>query len=253
MKHDPKKSSAEINGVPIPDWTPVTLYPKRELENLSARYALTGLARSARLRFEADREAGVFAVVLADPEEERRFPVSRSLPVAGEDSPGLELTAGEEPIRVTAIPATGSAPQTAVVHGAGPRFDGGYAAVVHWDGKRLRDLPHGRAGDCLTVPALGVGHRTQRAAARRADRRAGGRSVRRRRGRVAAPGAPEGTDLLLVPEEGECPPWALTLRGASGFRRVPLQCQGAPGETPICRAAAEGDVFRRVGSQINVR
>ena len=126
-----RHEAAEINGVAIPPWNEATLYPKTALESLSQRFRLAPLARGPRLRFEADRDQGVFDVRLSDADGEMRFPVTGSKPVERED-PGVELTAtapGGAPVEVLVTVAGGSTPQDVSVKGAG-RFDGGYASIL---------------------------------------------------------------------------------------------------------------------------
>ena len=251
MKRDRKKSQSEINGVSIPTWTAVTLYPKRQLENLVARFNLSGLGSGPRLRFETDPDNGVFAVVLSDPEGSRRLPVSASKIVEGEERL-LELTAGDEPVRIAVAPAEGSAPRTASVRGAGTRFDAGYAPVTYTDEQRIE--MYSTAEQELAVrffPGTWVTEGSERMTitptSGAAALRFGDADVVLR-----LDGAPEGTDLLLVPAAGGPPSFALALRGPNGFRRVAVQC-GQPAAARDCRAGTEGVVFRRVGSQINVR
>src|SRR6185312_5117075 len=98
-------------------------------------YAITGLVKKPRVSFEADRENGVFAVNFSDAAGDVRLPVTATAPFEGDD-PGVELTAGDPPVRVRVVVAGGRAPRDAVVRGL-PRFDGGYASVTHWSENRI--------------------------------------------------------------------------------------------------------------------
>jgi len=250
---DPKKSSAEINGVSIPEWNAATLYPKLALEGLSARYQLSALSRGPRLRLEADRERGAFDVRLFDGEGEMRLPVTGSKPVERAD-PGVDLTAaapGGERVEVLVTLAGGSTPQDASVKGAG-RFDGGYASVLHWDERKIELFPTAEQEIATQfLPGAWTTDRNERllitAGGAPAAVRFGGAVVS-----LSLDAAPEGTDLLLLPGDGSRPAYALTLRGPNAFRRTAVRC-GEANEKPACRTDGEGETFRRIGSQVNVR
>ncbi len=253
MKRDPKKSSSEINGVPIPLWTDVTLYSRKELEGLVQRFDLSGLARTPRLRIETDRDRGVFLLVAADPAGERRFPITGSRPVEVEDRRGLELAAGDGPMRVTVTPADGSAPQTAVVRGAGAPLDGGYGSVTHFDGQRLQIFATAEQELASQfLPGAWTSDRTARLLVALAP---GAAAVRFGDADLSLrlEGAPAGTDLLLAPPGGAPPTFALTLRGPNGFKRTPVRCAEVGGTGRDCRVEGDGEVFRRIGGQVNAR
>jgi len=251
---DPKRSGAEINGVPIPDWYRAELYPKAVLETLFDRYGLSGLRKAPRLRFEIDPDQGVFALVLRDREGELRLPVTASKPIEGSE-PGVELAAGEPAVRAAVTLARGSIPQDVVVHGAGERFDRAYAPVIHWNPRQIRLYPDAEQELCAEVlPGVWATDANERVAIT-----AGGAPGAVRFGntevQVRIDGAPDGTDLLLVPRDGSPPAQALTLRGANAFVRMPVVCAaGAPSAAvPDCRVDGPGQGFKRIGSQLNVR
>ncbi len=251
LQHDAKRSDAEINGVPIPDWYDAKLYPKSELEALFKRFALTGFRNAVCLRFDADRERGVFALRFSDREGEIRLPVTASRPLEKEE-PGVELVAGDPAVLASVTLARGSIPQDVVVKGAGPRFDGAYAPVIHWNPNRIRVYPD--AEQELASEALPGNWATEKdehisieVIAAPGAIRFGDKEVSLR-----LDGAPEGADLLLVPQDGGPPAWALALRGPNAFLRIPIRCtDGAAARE--CRTAGEGQSFRRIGSQMNVR
>jgi hypothetical protein len=250
---DPKRSVAEINGVAIPDWYEAELYVKSQLDSLFQRYALSGLARTPRLRFEADREAGVFALLFSDREGVLRLPVTGSKPLE-KDEPGVELSAGDPPVRVAVTLARSTIPQDAVVHGAGPRFDGAYAPVIHWDPKEIRvyaDAERELAAEAL--PGAWSAASNERILIE-AIPDAGAVRFGTIEVALRLAGAPQGTDLLLLPRDGSPPTVALALRGPNSFQRVPVRCgETGPSGVPECRAEGEGQTFKRLGSALNVR
>jgi hypothetical protein len=253
LARDAKRSSAAINGVAIPEWYEAQLYVKAELDLLFQRYGFANLRKAPRLRFEASRAQGVFAVVLEDRDGELRLPVTASKPLEG-DEPGVELTTANPPARVAVTLARGSIPQDAVVLGAGARFDGAYAPAIHWSPKAIRvyataeqelaaeALPGVWANDqneritITAIPGLGAVQ-------------FGNVGVNLR---IAE--APDGADVLLVPRDGTLPGSALALRGPNSFLRLPVRCgPDAAGTGPSCRIEGNGQTFKRLGSQLNVR
>ncbi|MGH9368503.1 MAG: hypothetical protein ACRD3M_12600, partial [Thermoanaerobaculia bacterium] len=252
LERDVERSGARINGVPIPAWYDVLLYRKSDLEPLFQRFGLAGLRRAPRLSVEADREAGVFALRLSDGEAEVRLPVTGSRPLEGEQ-PGVELSAGEPPVRVRVTLARGSIPREAVVEGAGGRRDGAYAPAFHWSPERLRVYPDAEqelASEALPgVWASETGARIPVEAIPGAGAvRFGGAEVS-----LSLDRAPEGADLLLVPRDGSAPLWALRFRGPNAISRLPVLCAEEGADARNCRIAGAGEALKRVGSQLNVR
>ncbi len=250
---DAKRSSAEINGVAIPEWYEGVLYLKAELDSLFQRYALSGLARSPRLRFETNRLAGVFALSFSDREGVLRLPVTGSKPLE-KGGPGVELSTGDPLVRVAVTLARGTIPQDAVVHGAGPRFDGAYAPVIHWNPKAIRVYPDAERE--LAAEALPGAWSTASNERIVIEAIPGEDAVRfgNAEVRLRLAGAPPGTDLLLLPHDGSPPTVALTLRGPNAFQRVAVRCwETGPSGSPECRTEGEGQAFKRLGSAINVR
>lgn len=254
LRLDAKRCGAQINGVPIPEWYDAELYAKSGLDALFQRFALSGFARAPRLRFEADRERGVFAVRLSDAEGSIRLPVTASRPLAKEkEGPGVELTAGDSPVEISVTLGRGSIPQDVVVKGAGARFDNAYAPVIHGNPSRIRVYPD--AGQELAAEFLPGTWATDKNESVSIATAPGPGAIRFGDAEVSVrfEGAPEGTDLLLAPRDGSPPAWALALRGQNALLRVPVRCAQAGPPARDCRRAGDGQVLRRVGSQLNVR
>jgi hypothetical protein len=251
MKRDPKRSSAELNGVAIPDWPDAAMYPKTQLDALSRRYGVGGVGKAPRLRFVASRERGEFAVLLSDGDAERRLPVKSAKSVDAPE-PTLDLSAGDPPVELRVTLAGSATPRDVSVRGAGPRLDGGYGPVIRWDPTRVR--MYASAEQELAHEALPGTWSTDRGERLVVAAGAAGDSVRIDGAELAVrfPGAPEGTDVLLVPSGAAAPAWAVAFRGPDAFTRVRVSCAGAAGSRE-CRAEGEPQAFRRVGSQLNAR
>ncbi|HYB53035.1 MAG TPA: hypothetical protein VEG84_04135 [Thermoanaerobaculia bacterium] len=252
LRRDARRCAADINGVAIPEWADVKLYPKSALEALFRRFQISVLRGAPSLRFEADRPNGAFALVLSDPQGDLRLPVTASKPLAGED-PGVELSAGDPPARVLVTLARGSVPQDASVKGFGTRFDGAYAPIIHWATTKIRVYPGAEqelAAEYL--PGTWATDRDERLEIF-LDPAPGAIRFGDAEFALRLDGAPPGTDLLLVPRNGAPPVWALTLRGPNGLARIPVACAPAQAGGQECRTEGDGEVFRRLGSKMNVR
>ena len=250
MQRDGRRSGAEVNGVAIPDWPDVVMYPKPQIAALFRRFGLSGLPRAPRLRFAASRERGEFAVLLEDTEGSLRLPVTASKPLERPD-PTIELSAGSPPAEL-AVTLGGLTPRDVSVRGVGPRFDGGYEPVIRWDPTRVRMYPS--AEQELASEGLPGTWSTENGERLAVEPAPGPGAVRFGETAVAVrfAGTPAGADVLLVPADGSAPVWALTLRGPNGFSRLPVRCEGAKAAWD-CRPAGSAENFRRVGSALNVR
>ena len=253
LADDAKKSGADINGVAIPEWYDAELYFKAELDVLFQRFGFASLRKAPRLRFETSRAEGTFAVVLEDREGRLRLPVFASKPLEGAD-PGVALAAGDPPARISVTLARGTIPQDAVVQGAGARFDGAYAPVIHWTPKEIRvyrTAEQELAAEGL--PGVWSNDRNERITITGIPGSGaiqfGGAAMD-----LDLAQAPEGADVLLVPRDGVPPAFALALRGPNAFLRVPVRCApGTAGAPLVCRIEGDGLTFKRLGSSLNIR
>jgi hypothetical protein len=148
--------------------------------------------------------------------------------------------------------AGGRAPRDAAVHGL-PRFDGGYASVTHWAENRIEVFSSAEQELALQfLPGVWTTERNEHLIIAPGP---GPATVKLGTSEVSLRlrGAPDGTDLLLVPSEAGASAWAVTLRGPNAFRKSDVRC-GNPGEPGVaCRTEGEGEIYRRVGSQVNAR
>jgi hypothetical protein len=252
LRRDAKRSSIEINGVPIPEWLDEQLYCKNELEALFQRFGLSALRTAPRLRFDVDPERGVFDVLLTDPKGEVRLPVTGSKPLEKDES-GVELTAGNPPARISVEIAHGTVPESVVVAGLGPRFDSSFAPAIHWSPSGIR--VYATAEQELAQEALPGQWATEKDERVVIETISGQGAVRIGAGEVSLriDEAPDGADLLLVPRDGSPPVWALALRGPNVFVRLPVDCEPRRETGRDCRISGAGQSLKRIGSQLNVR
>ncbi|HTD52523.1 MAG TPA: hypothetical protein VK780_05825, partial [Thermoanaerobaculia bacterium] len=93
---DPDRSVAEIGGVAIPSWATAILYPRPALEGLRKRFDLSALQKAPRMRFETDRQKGVFAAMLERSGGSERLLVTAAAAGKEKNEMDLTLTSGEK-------------------------------------------------------------------------------------------------------------------------------------------------------------
>lgn len=256
LERDPRRSTAEVRGVPIPQWSSAELYPTKNLDALYARFDLSALRTGPRLAIECDRERGVFTLHLRDAAGQLRLPVTASAPLPAGQDPGVALEAGgaaEGSATASVSLANGTIPVEVRVGGLGARFDGLYAPAVRLEDGRLEVYP-GAEQELASValPGTWTTERRERLEIRVLPGPAAV-GVGAAEYRVRFERAPERSDFLLVPAAGSGDPWAVALRGPDAFARFAVECPGgvSPGEP--CRSTGPGEVLRRIGSQVNIR
>jgi hypothetical protein len=243
---DPARSVAQINGVDIPSWPNLTLYPRSALQRVSMRYDLSALRQSPKLRLEGDPEKGVFAASIERPARTERFVVASA--ARDREKGTMELTLGSGPSSGSATVRTstnGTLPIEARLVGMGADVAEPFAVVAMATGKgleayltaeeelALHALPgtwDARDGERLEVQIVSV---------RPTILRLGTSEFALDTNR-----APAGTDMLLVPRSDRRPALAITLRGPDIFARATASC--VP-EKP-CKTEGDSKIFRRLGS-----
>lgn len=254
-------STDEINGVVIPDWYEAVLYPRQSLKALAERYDLSPVTSLPRLRLETDGPAGLFTLRLTDSAGTLEAPVRARTP--GEDKNRVNLEARAEPAAAepekvaevkVELAANGEIPIEVEVRGLGPRFDFFYVPVTRVKEGALQVFPSAEAelvsenltgvwssekGENVAVDPIPNSHTRLR--------------FDREDVSVRLDGAPEGSDLLLVPAGGAAPSWALDLQGPNALARLPVRCPGWPESPEPCEGAGSGEVLRRVGARVNLR
>jgi len=248
---DPARSTSRINGVDIPSWSNVTLYPRSALERVTLRYDLSALRQSPRLRLDGDPEKGVFAASIERPARTERFVVTSA--TRGQERGTMELTlgSGPSPGRATVgISTDGKLPIEARLVGMGDDVAAPFAVVTAPTGTgleayltaeeelALHALPgtwDARDGERIEVQIVSISPTILRLGTSEFA--------------VDTNRAPAGTDMLLVPRSERSPALAITLRGPDIFARAKASC--AP--TKPCKTEGDSKIFRRLGSALVVQ
>src|SRR5258706_5992564 len=80
MQPDTARFASSINGVEIPGWRDVILYPRELPDRLAERYDLSPFRAAPRARLFADRAEGVFELRFEDASRQSSFPVNAARP-----------------------------------------------------------------------------------------------------------------------------------------------------------------------------
>ncbi|MEP6993943.1 MAG: hypothetical protein ABI968_05425 [Acidobacteriota bacterium] len=252
LNADPKRSGAEINGIPIPSWYEARLYTRTGLEALYKRFEVATLRAEPQLRILADRERGVFALRFQTSEGEIVAPVEAYAFVPSEAKASLVLRTGEKTFRASVqLGGGGSVPTEVRVEGLGRLFDVIFAPAGSWKGSVRQVYPSAAdeiASQYLTAQWSGAQGAVQ-------IENEGAPPYRVRIGKALftldMDQTPPATDFVLLPADGSGHAWAIVLRGPNALVRTPMACAagGAPRE---CRPEGAGETLRRVGARINV-
>jgi hypothetical protein len=252
LDRDPRRSRAEINGIPIPSWYRTELYTRPALERLYGRFGLAALGDEPTLTIEADPRRGVFALRFAGRDGDLVVPVESY--ASASDGATLSVRAAGKTGHVTIrFAGDGSIPYEVHVEGLGARRDQVYSPAGTWRGGARQVYP--TAADELASQYLaGVwgnekGQNTAFSAEGEPPHRIriGPTAYTLDMANVAPP-----VDLVLHPVDAKAHPWGLVLRGPNGLDRIPYACDGdAP--TRACRATGPAERLRRIGARVNVR
>ncbi len=252
LDRDPKRSHAELDGIPIPSWYPAQLYTRTALERLYGRFDLARLNAEPALAIDADPSRGIFAL---------RFSGAGGVVTAPVDS--YAATAEGATLAVRAGVRTGHAsvrfagdgtiPLEVRVEGLGSPRDQVYAPAGTWRGGAREVFP--TATDELASQYLaglwsGEKGRTTTVAIDGAPPyriRVGPELYTLDLTHVAPP-----VDLLLLPADAKGRPWGLVLKGPNALERIPYSCAGEGGAR-ACRAEGSAERLRRIGARLNVR
>lgn len=250
MESDPARSKSEVRGIAIPSWFRTTLYPKRSLDGLYARYDLAPLKRGPRLRFVTEPESGVFAVRLETSAGESALPVSGREPGSKKNDVVLTLGSRTPPARVRVTLASETVPGEAMLSGLGRELDGLYTPAMRVAAGALRAFES--AEDELAVNGLVGSWATEKGGVLEialASPNPVLLEIGKSRYRVNFSRAPNGVDALLLPDDGSAPTTGLLLRGSNALARLPIRCETAG----ACRTDGPVELLRRVGARLNAR
>jgi hypothetical protein len=252
---DTRRSTREIEGVPIPAWYDAVLYSTSGLEVLYGRFDLSRMRSETTLAIVADRERGVFALRFSSPHGVVTAPVDAYAARAGEATLGARV--GERTARVSVrLGGNGSIPVEVEVGELGPPFDQVYGPAGSWHGRASKVFPSA-ADEIASEDLAGIwidpkggqtpieidGSPPYRV-------RVGPDLYTLDLGRSEPP-----VDLLLLPAGASGRPWGIALRGINGLERTPYVCApaGAAPESGACRADGAPERLRRLGARANAR
>jgi hypothetical protein len=251
LDFDPKRSRAEIGGIPIPAWYRATLYTRAALEQLYARFDLAAADREPTLAIETDPAGGTFALRFTRPgAPDLVVPVDAFAAAPG--SATLSGSAGTRSAYAKVrLAGDGSVPYEVRVEGLGVPFDRVYAPAGSWRGG-ARQVFANAVDEAASQYLSGVWSDARgKTTTIEID---GKPPYRLRIGRdlfmIERRHAPASVDLMLFPVGAAGQPAGLVFRGPNAFDRVPYAC--AAGATD-CRPAGEAEGLRRLGARVNVR
>ncbi len=247
---DPRLSSREIAGVPIPAWYDAVLYGNGALEVLYARYDLSRLRGETTLRIAADRDRGVFAVRFASPAGNLEAPVTAY--EAREHGATVEARFGERTLRLVVHlgGADGSVPMEVEAQGLGPPYDQMYGPAGSYHGRAATVFPD--SADELASEEL-AGTWIDPHGGQTTFALAGERPYRLRIEKdlyaLDFARAEKPVDVVLAPENASVRPWGILLRGKNVIERVPLACPADRADP--CRTDGPPERLRRLGARAN--
>lgn len=250
LDQDARRSSWDVNGVPIPQWYDATLYTRSALETLYGRFDLAKMRSEPVLSIATDRKRGVFALRFSGPKGEVTAPVDSYAARSGVATLGARL--GDRTANVSVRLVGDGVPFEVVVGGLGAPLDQEYApAGARHSGsvKVYPDAPDELASEYL-AGLWGDPHGAQQTIA--ID---GAPPYRVRMGAavyaVDMARAKPPVDLVLLPTEASGGTWGIVLKGPNAFERIPFAC-GADAAAG-CRAEGPGEILRRLGARVNAR
>jgi hypothetical protein len=253
LNADAKRSTSEINGLPIPAWYETRLYTRTALDRLYQRFDLASFRSRPELRIVADRERGVFALRFQTPGGDIDAPVDSFAAIPSEAKASLTARAGGKSFRaVVELGADGSVPTEVRVEGLSRELDGPFAPAGSWHGRAREVYPSATdeiASQYLTASWSGpLGRKVS-------IQIEGAPPYRVRMDQalfavdMAAP--PPAADLLLLPADAGGRIWGVALQGPNALERTPLLCEGT-GASRSCRSDGPAEKLRRLGARVNV-
>jgi hypothetical protein len=251
---DPRRSTREIEGVPIPAWPDSIYYSTAALETLYGRYDLSRLRAEPALRIHADSDRGVFTVELSQNGSSVTGPVESYAARGREVDLGAKF--GDKTAQMTlSFAGDPNQPVEVRVEGLGEAYDRMYgpAGTLHGRGPRV----FASAADELAVQELestwldpkGGQWPLALEGSPPYRLRVAGDLYAIDLGRAEKP-----ADLVLTPVAAGRP-WGIVLRGRNVIERIPVTCAGAPNGSPPppCRPEGPPERMRRLGARANAQ
>jgi hypothetical protein len=253
LERDPERSSAEIGGVTIPNWSPVYMYPKPALEILYARFGLEPFKTGPRLRWRADLSTGVFQLEVERAGRTESFDVAAIGP--GEQRNDylvrVRFAEGERQVRTSLI-GQSNIPYETVLSGVRPDLDGLYTPPVHLleNGLQVfRSAEEEIASNSLAGAWAGRKGEVIKFTFRPGETRV---LIGEHAYLLDIRSAPSGLDLVAVSGDGG-PPVGFRLLGPNALERAPIRCDAGGSGFNGCRVSGAAERFHRVGARLNTR
>lgn len=248
---DLARVTADVGGMAIPDWNDAVLYPRPSVEALFERFDLAPLRTLPRLSINADQGRGVFSLRFREETGVTEIPV-RSTSPGPENAVTLSVDGEKGPIAIL-VRLSRDIPYEVEIRGLSRRLDHLYVPVSRIQEGAFRIYPDAAAElGSNGLPGTWTSDASRTFTIVAAPGALGRIRLDAEAFLVDVERAPDGMDVLLVPEPEKPPEWALDLRGPHSFVRVPVKCASWPAER-TCFGTGAGEVWRRVGARINLR
>jgi len=254
LERDPERSTTEIAGVSIPNWSSVYLYPKPALEILYARFGLEPFKTGPRLQWRADPTTGVFQLEVEKGGRTESLPVVAMGPGEQRNDYLLRLRVGdgERQVRISLV-GRSTIPYETVLSGVRPDLDGLYTPAVHLEERGLqvfRSAEEELAGNSLAGSWAGKKGEVMTLAFLPGQSRVlqfGPHTYL-----LDIRSSPPGLDLVAVSGDG-VPPFGFRLLGPNAIERVPVRCDSGGSGFNGCQVSGAAERFHRMGARLNTR
>ncbi len=249
---DPRRSSREIEGIPIPAWRGDILYSNEALETLYDRFDLSRMRQDPTLRIVADREHGIFSLRFEKPEGDTLDAPVDSYAARGREI-ALGARAGDRTARVTVRLGgpDGKAPVEVEVDGLGAPLDREYGPAGTLHG-RAPELFASAADELASRELSGTWIDLKGGGATTLELEAASSPYRLRIGSdlyaVDLTRAERPADVVLIPQTASGRAWGIVLRGQNVLERTAVAC---PADGSPCRAEGPPERLRRLGARSN--
>jgi hypothetical protein len=254
LNADPQRSTAEINGIPIPAWYESRLYTRSGLDLLYRRFDLAKLQSMPQLQIVADRERGVFELRFRTPAGEIVAPVEAFATVPMSATASIVSRTGGKTVQAKVrLGGDGNVPVEVRVEGINSELDVSFAPAGSWH-DRARHVFPSAADEIASQHLTGSWGMPGGGAVRIQIEGAPPYRVSMDKAvfTIELDHAPPATDFALWPEKESGRVWGVVLRGPNALERIPMVCGGGDRAGTACQADGPSETLRRLGARVNV-